>query len=111
MHTAYDPDRVRQLSMRTAMAIDALSMIGSTDPAAADALRTVRLLRRNLEDLWMPLLRQIEASRAMISWTASAAASAREFVTHGRALVLDWIDQHSDDPHADLPQNWPTGCV
>ena len=101
MRTAYDPARVRQLSLRTVIAVDALSMISSPDPAAADAIRTVRLLRRNLEDLWMPLLRQIETSRAMIAWTGSAAAAATELVGSGRELIVDWIDEHAHVPADD----------
>ncbi len=101
MHTAYDPTRIRELSVRTVAAIDALSMISSSDPAAAEALRTVRLLRHNLEDLWMPLLRQIEASRAMISWTASAAGSVMEFAEERRRLLGDWIHAHDDLTYAE----------
>ena len=97
MRTAYDPARIRELSTRTVAAIDALSVIGSNDPAAADAIRTVRLLRRNLEDLWMPLLRQIEASRAMLTWTASAAGSVMEILDDGRDLLVEWIEDH-DEP-------------
>ena len=96
MRTAYDPARIRELSTRTVAAIDALSVIGSNDPAAADAIRTVRLLRRNLEDLWMPLLRQIEASRAMLTWTAAAAGSVMEILDDGRDLLVEWIDDHDE---------------
>ena len=73
--TAYDPRRVRSLAHRTAEAIDRLREIRSDDPAAADAIRTVRLAQRNLEDLWMPTLRQIGRSEAMVSWARSGLAS------------------------------------
>ncbi|HYN31794.1 MAG TPA: hypothetical protein VES40_04155 [Ilumatobacteraceae bacterium] len=70
MDIGYDPERVRALSHRTADAINGLHSIRSDDPAAADALRTVRLTRSNLEILWMPTLLQIVRSDAMVSWTA-----------------------------------------
>ena len=94
METAYDPARIHQLSMRTVMAIDALSMLSSPDPLAADAMRSLRLLRRNLEEMWMPLLRQIETSQAMITWTSSAAMSFMGFVTDGRDSIAGWIERH-----------------
>ena len=75
MDTGYDPRRVRSLAHRTAEAIERLRSIRSDDAAAAEAMRTVRLARRNLEDLWMPTLRQIERSEAMISWERSEFAS------------------------------------
>ena len=97
METAYDPSRIHQLSMRTAMAIDALAMFDSPDPMAADAMRALRLLRRNLEDVWMPLLRQIETSQALISWTSTAAISAIGFLADGREAIAAWIERHTHD--------------
>lgn len=70
----YRPDRIELLTHRTRATIDELASIRSTDPAALGALRAVRLLRRNLEDHWMPLLRRIESSRAMIEWRGSSLA-------------------------------------
>jgi hypothetical protein len=70
MDTGYDLQRVRALGQRTIAAIAALDAIGSTDPGAADALRAIRLTRLNLEDLWMPAIRDIERSNAMIDWIA-----------------------------------------
>lgn len=72
MDIGYDPQRVRMLSHHTAVAIDGLRSIRSDDPAAAEALRTIKLTRRNLEDLWMPTLLQIVRSDAMVSWTELA---------------------------------------
>ena len=69
MEIGYDPERVRALSHHTAVAIDRLRSIRSDDPAAADALRTIKLTRRNLEDLWMPTLLRIVRSDALVSWT------------------------------------------
>ena len=69
----YDPDRIRALSRHTRDAIAATFEVRSSDPAAADALRAVRLLRQNLEDHWMPALLDIERSEAMVSWTRARA--------------------------------------
>ena len=96
MRTAYDPVRIGLLSARTVAAIDALSMLRSSDPAAAGAMRAVRLLRCNLEDLWMPLLRQIEASWAMVTWTTSIAGSAMQFVDDARDDLVGWLEEHAD---------------
>ncbi len=71
MDAAYDPRLIPELKGRTGEAIDALVRLKSNDPAAAGALRTIRLTRRNLEDHWMPALRDIEHSDAMVSWRAS----------------------------------------
>ena len=69
MDTGYDPQRVRELSHRTIDAIEELRSIRSDDPAAAEALRAIRLTRRNLEDLWIPAIVEIVRSDAMVSWT------------------------------------------
>jgi hypothetical protein len=71
MDAAYDPQLVHDLHRRTSQTIDALALLRSGDPAAVDALRIVRLARRNLEDHWMPALSDIERSEAMVSWRAS----------------------------------------
>ncbi len=71
MDAGYEPERVVQLSRRTLEAIDTLGDLTSTDPAAAEAIRTIRLTRSNLEDHWMPALRDIEASDTMVRWRAS----------------------------------------
>lgn len=67
MEASYDPERVRALAERTLDAIAAFDTVRSTDPAAAGAMRAARLARRNLEDLWMPAIREIERSDAMVS--------------------------------------------
>jgi hypothetical protein len=69
----YDPDRIRALTRHTRDAIAGTVELRSSDPAAADALRAVRLLRQNLEDHWMPALLDIERSEAMLSWTRARA--------------------------------------
>ncbi len=71
MQAGYEPGRVMQLLHRTVEAIDALRCLTSSDPAAADAIRTIRLTSSNLEDHWMPALRDIEHSDTMVRWRAS----------------------------------------
>jgi hypothetical protein len=71
MDVGYEPSRVIQLSRRTTAAITSLAALTSSDPAAAEAIRTIRLTRRNLEDHWMPALRDIEASDTMARWRSS----------------------------------------
>lgn len=71
MDTGYDPGRVHTLLRHTLESIDGLDALASPDPMAADALRAVRLTRANLEDLWMPALRDIERSPPMVRWRSS----------------------------------------
>ncbi len=71
MDTGYEPSRVHRLVRHTLESIDRLDAIGSSDPVATDALRTVRLARANLEDHWMPALRDIERSAPMVRWRRS----------------------------------------
>jgi hypothetical protein len=79
VEVGYDRDRIRALSRHTRDAIAGTFEVRSSDPAAADALRAVRLLRQNLEDHWMPALLDIERSEAMVSWNR-----ARQLVGDGR---------------------------
>lgn len=69
--TGYDPARVHELVRRTTEAVERLALLDSTDPMAADAIRAIRLTRRNLEDHWMRALRDIESSEAMVTWRSS----------------------------------------
>ena len=71
MNIGYEPGRVVQLLRHTLEAIDTLVDLASTDPAAAEAIRTIRLTRSNLEDHWMPALRDIQGSDTMARWRAS----------------------------------------
>ncbi len=66
-HVGYDPQRIRRLVRATIESIEAFDLIRSDEPAAADAVRAARNARRNLEDAWMPLLREIESSDAMVA--------------------------------------------
>jgi hypothetical protein len=71
----YDLQRVRALGHRTIDAIAELDRLTANDPTsdplAGEALRAIRLTRQNLDDHWMPAIRAIEQSEAMISWTAT----------------------------------------
>ena len=59
-HIGYDPDRISALARLTMESIDGLARIRSAEPDAEHALRVARAARRTLEDVWMPLLREIE---------------------------------------------------
>jgi hypothetical protein len=61
----YRPERVEELWQHTRHAVDDLASIASDDPAAAEAMRTVRLARQHLESEWLPLLDRIRASTAL----------------------------------------------
>jgi hypothetical protein len=71
MDTGYDPGRIHSLMCHTLESIDRLDALTSPDPVAGDALRAVRLTRANLEDHWMPALREIERSAPMVRWRRS----------------------------------------
>lgn len=75
MDAAYNPALVQELHRRTAQTIDALEQLRSEDPGADDAMRILRLARRNLEDHWMPALSAIERSDAMVTWRSSRLAT------------------------------------
>ncbi len=77
VEVGYDPRRIRRLTRTTLESIEALATIRSDDPAADDAVLAVRNARRNLEDTWMPLLREIEASEAMLTWDSRSVAGLR----------------------------------
>jgi hypothetical protein len=68
----YCPERIDELYGRVRRAADDLLHIRSDDPAAAEALRVVRLARSHLELDWLPLLERIRASRAMTAPIAGA---------------------------------------
>jgi len=52
----FDPDSVARLRARTVDALDQLADLRSHDPAAASAMRAVRLARHTLEWFWIPTL-------------------------------------------------------
>ena len=51
-----DPEPLAQLRARAAGALDELAHLRSHDPAAATAMRAVRLTRHTLEWFWIPAL-------------------------------------------------------
>ncbi|NND76505.1 MAG: hypothetical protein HKN44_16025 [Ilumatobacter sp.] len=70
MLVGYHPGRVRALAAQTSAAIDDLGAIDCSEPAAGDARQAIWLARRNLAELWMPLLHRLMSSDAMTAWTA-----------------------------------------
>ncbi len=115
MDTGYDPQRVRALSHRTAASIEELRSIRSDDPAAAEAVRAVKLTRRNLEDLWMPTLLQIARSDAMVSWTDADLDHAVHWWIGGRPLsataVPDLLRPEIGDPLTSLTDDQLLGYL
>ena len=67
----YDPDRIRDLDRRTAGAAAALAELAAlagADPAAADAMRVLRQRARRTSSCdWLPLLRRLSRSDAMLT--------------------------------------------
>lgn len=91
LNLGYDPRRIRQLTHRTIESIEALASIRSGDPAAEAALRAVRNTRRNLEDTWMPLLREIGSDDTMAATrTATVVGLRAEWST-----TSGWLDDRS----------------
>jgi hypothetical protein len=88
VEAGYEPARLHQLVRRTLEAIDQLDHVRSGDPAAADAIRVVRLARSNLEDHWMRALREIERSDAMVRWRSIRLGSAGLRSLTGRVTPL-----------------------
>ncbi|WP_040492247.1 hypothetical protein, partial [Ilumatobacter nonamiensis] len=62
MTAGYEPHRVAALGDRTTAALDSLAGIGSTDPAADEAMAAVRRIRHALEDRILPAVRAIEST-------------------------------------------------
>jgi hypothetical protein len=62
---AYHPERIEALWRHTRHAIDELAAIASDDPAAAEAMRAVRLAQAHLEADWLPLLDRIRSNTAL----------------------------------------------
>lgn len=100
MDTGYDPGRIHSLLWHTRESIDGLDALASKDPLADDALLTVRLTRVNLEDHWMPALREIERSAPMERWRRSRVSGleVRSLSDLARSLP-DHL--HPDHLHAD----------
>jgi hypothetical protein len=90
----YDPARIEVLRTRLLEAIGALDGLRSGDPAAADALRTVRLLRRNLSDTLLPVVDAIHTSTAMVSWRSIVMG--RWPIDPGGWIATNGLDDVSD---------------
>jgi hypothetical protein len=83
----YDPARILVLGRRTDEAIDGLHQLRCDDPAAAEALRVVRLTRHNLEHVLKPLVQSIASSRAMSVWSNALGPSTDDVVRAVGGLV------------------------
>ncbi len=106
MLLGYHPGRIRALLAQTHAAIDDLAHIDCSEPAAAAARDVIWLTRRNLADLWMPLLHQILASDAMTAWSAAPppVASVRDewartaaWLTIEDSVTRAWSDERLID--------------
>ncbi len=68
----YDPTRIDELLHRAQRVADHLAALGAIDdPAAFDAVSTVRAVRASIEDEWLPLLTRIASSTAMKEFSAT----------------------------------------
>lgn len=61
--TRFDPDRLARMRARTADALTELDELRSHDPAAASAMRAIRLTRFTLEWFWVPALDDLLAAQ------------------------------------------------
>jgi hypothetical protein len=104
---AYDPARVAVLYER-ALAVSAHLAAGRCrDPAAAAAVATSDTVRAHLDERWLPALRSVMASDALLTWRAAAPAGLPpgdwfdEFrPLHGQALG-DALAERAADLHLD----------
>ena len=67
----YDPERIHDLGRRALGAATELAGLTSDDPAAAGAMRVIRQARDHLEHEWLPLVRGLAGSDAMLAWSSS----------------------------------------
>lgn len=59
--STHDPRRVRDLLAHTSEALAELRAVRSSDEAATDAMRAIRLAAHTLETLWLPALHELDA--------------------------------------------------
>jgi hypothetical protein len=64
-YLAFDPDQVNGLTAAMVRSLDELWSVRCSDPAAYEAMRTLRLLREEVETHWLPLARRVAASPAL----------------------------------------------
>ena len=88
---AYHPERVDELWRHTRAAIDDLATLTSDDPAAAEAMRVVRLAQAHLEGEWMPLLDRIRSSAALTAPIGLDGADDDGW-PHGRRVIAPIVD-------------------
>ena len=68
----FDPAGLAELRALTSDAVDELDDLGSHEPAAAAAMRAIRLTRYTLESFWIPTLDELLASQPERSADADA---------------------------------------
>ncbi len=64
-YLAFDPDQVAGLAAAMTRSLDELRWVRCADPAALEAMRTVRLLRDELDAQWLPLVHRVVSSTAL----------------------------------------------
>ncbi len=72
---AYDPGRVRALALRTAAVIRWLDERNSDEPAAHDAVATLRTVSHVLGTTWTPWFSTVLGDTSMIDWDADGPLS------------------------------------
>lgn len=114
----YHPGRVRALLARTHATIEDLGAIDCSEPAAAAARDVIWLTRRNLAELWMPLLHQILECDAMTMWTAPPPpvsslrdewARTARWLTIEDSVTRSWSDDRLIDAVVAHTGDGPTG--
>lgn len=115
MLLGYDPGRVRALATRTAAAIDELAAIDCDLPEAHAAHDAISLTRRNLAELWMPLLDRILASDALIASTTTPLDRVRaewtttaDWLTVDESVTRSWTDRRLIDAVIAHDASWRT---
>jgi hypothetical protein len=94
---AYDPDRVATLHRHTLDAVAHLSAMRSSDPDAAAAMRAVRLVRHELERVWLPAITALMTCTALtVGWAGAGPAIAADAP---RPPAVDVIDRSSFELH------------
>jgi hypothetical protein len=71
---AYDPARIAALYERTLAVTLHLAAGHCRDPAAAVAITTSATVRAHLDERWLPALRSVMASDALLTWRSAAPA-------------------------------------
>ncbi|MBI4933528.1 MAG: hypothetical protein HY828_06590 [Actinobacteria bacterium] len=96
-YLAFDPIQVHGLAAAMVRSLDELWTVRCDDPAAYEALRTVRLLRDEIETQWLPLARRVAASLSLTGKALPAdLGELRNSLAFVMAVGTDWAV--TDDP-------------